>query len=158
MDNHRCSKRRARFIGVCIKWTAGIGALTKKLQSEWLDWFDHRTGPAPKEKLAPFKELLDRGQDPKRLSDPPLVLKEEQVRDLCILHDQLRNNFAHFASKGWSIELAGLPRIIGTAIDVTESLMLNQMQIRIHLEESQITHLQEVIEKIRREILNCRID
>ena len=51
---------------VCaLSGTAGIGALTKDLQSAWLAWFDTRKGPAPDEKLADFKTLLKWARDQK---------------------------------------------------------------------------------------------
>ena len=45
------------------------------------------------------------------------------MRDIEKLHGALRNNFAHFRPKGWSIERAGLKRIIGVALDVIEQIM-----------------------------------
>jgi hypothetical protein len=48
---------------------------------------------------------------------------QDKPGDILALHDQLRNNFAHFTPKGWSIEKAGLPRMIGAAFDATEALM-----------------------------------
>jgi hypothetical protein len=41
------------------------------------------------------------------------------------LNDEFRNRFSHFTPTGWSIEEAGLPRIVLTAIDAAEHLMLN---------------------------------
>ena len=122
---------------VCaLSGTAGIGALTKDLQSAWLAWFDTRKGPVPDEKLADFKTLLKWARDPKILS-PPLKLTTSQIRDLLKLHTHLRNNFTHFTPKGWSIEIAGLPRMVLAAIQTAEWLMLNQTQISIHLSGNQ---------------------
>jgi hypothetical protein len=51
------------------------------------------------------------------------VLTPDQHEYIGALHEQLRNNFAHFTPKGWSIEKAGLPRMIGAALDAAEVLM-----------------------------------
>jgi len=77
----------------------------------------------PEGRLANFKTLLVRCQDKKRMQDEPLVLTTAQLKDICKLHEEFRNNFAHFIPMGWSIEKVGLPRIIGAAIDCIEDLM-----------------------------------
>ena len=65
--------------------------------------------------MADFATLLKRAA---------IELSPEVAKDLNTLHG-LRNDFAHFTPKGWSIELAGLPRIIGAALQLVQELMQN---------------------------------
>jgi hypothetical protein len=89
---------------------------------KWIEADPATRGPYPEERLAPFLELLERCIAGTPIFDP-LVLTPDQHEYIRALHDQLRNNFAHFTPKGWSIEKAGLPRMIGAALDATEVLM-----------------------------------
>lgn len=131
---------------VCaLSGSAGIGAYQKRLQKSWLDWFDKRQGPPPPEKLEDFRMLLKWGCDPKRMSQAdsvPLALTTAQMRDLQRLHAYFRNNFSHFTPKGWSIQAAGLPRIVLTAIEAAEYLMLNSERARIHLSGNQLKRIE----------------
>lgn len=135
---------------VCaLSGTARIGAFTKNLQSAWLDWYDTRQGPAPDEKLADFKTLLKWSADANRMhGGKPLKLTAKQIRDLHKLHDHLRNDFSHFTPKGWSIEAAGLGRMILTAIEATEFFM-GQDRIRMHLSGNQIAHIEKNASAVR---------
>jgi hypothetical protein len=47
----------------------------------------------------------------------------QQLKQIRRLHQEFRNDFAHFVPKGWSIELAGLPAIIETALKLIEEAM-----------------------------------
>lgn len=131
---------------VCaLSGTAGTGALQKALQADWLNWFDNRQGQPPKERLASFGELLKWVCDADRMLDSggkSIELTAIQKRDLNKLHDNLRNEFSHFSPKGWCIEAAGLPRIIATAVDIAEGLMLQQPQIRMHLSGNQVRSIE----------------
>ncbi len=136
---------------VCVlSGTAGIGAFPEKLQSKWLEYFEKsRTDSSitpPPERLAPFKELLARASQQEHmhyLDGSPLVLTKEEVCDLHFLNDLLRNNFVHFTPGGWSIEGAGLPRIILTAIRVTTWIMLEHPACRLKLECRQASSLEK---------------
>ena len=101
-------------------------------------------GRWPKERLASFNDLVDRGCDPERMSylgGEALNLSESQRADLRKLNDELRNQFSHFKPMGWSIETAGLPRIILTAIDSAVHLMLNHPAARRHLSCAQVQQI-----------------
>jgi hypothetical protein len=78
-----------------------------------------------------------------------LKLTAAQKRDLQKLHDHFRNEFSHFSPKGWSIEAAGLGRIIGTAVDIAERLMLETPQIRGHLSGNQIRSIERHAATVR---------
>ena len=137
---------------VCkLSGTAEIGALRKDLQSAWLDWLDNRKGPPPETKLASFKTLLKWARSPKRRihsEDVPLKLSPAQTKDLHKLHD-FRNQFAHYAPLGWAIQKAGLPRIILTASETAEHLMLNYFHIRMHLSGNQIRRIEGAARAVR---------
>jgi len=102
---------------------AGVGMLDAKSARKTLEWYDTLRGTMPEGRLANFKTLLVRCQDKKRMQDEPLVLTTAQLKDICKLHEEFRNHFAHFVPMGWRIEKVGLPRIIGAAIDCIEDLM-----------------------------------
>lgn len=114
---------------VCaLSGTTGTGALDKKSAAEMLDFLQDGNpsqGSMPSEKLADFNELLKRARRAEAmqyLDGKPLDLTPAQTQDLKKLHD-LRNRLVHFTPKGWSIEMAGLPRIIGAAIEAATQLM-----------------------------------
>jgi hypothetical protein len=102
--------------------TAGISILEKDCAREMLQWFDHGEGERPKERLADFGTLLRRCRKARCMDGHPLKLSEAQTQDVSRLHREFRNEFAHFITKGWSIEKAGLSRIIRAAVDTTEML------------------------------------
>jgi hypothetical protein len=104
---------------VCVlAGTAGFEAMSPKSFKEWMEWYEgDRTEEAPDVWMADFELLL------KRCRKKALVLSSGQSRDVRRLHQEFRNNFAHFMPKTWSIEKAGLPRIILAAVAGVEMLM-----------------------------------
>ena len=99
----------------------GVSVLDKKSQRAVLKWHDARKGQRPKAKLADFLTLLDR-----YCKENPAIrqrITRQQVRDIRRLHTEFRNGFEHFQPEGWSIEKAGLPRIIRTALEGIELAM-----------------------------------
>ncbi len=116
--------------GACICLltnTAGTGALNGKSTERLLerlneDW--DGDAPWPDEFVAPFGELLKRLPDDLEIILPNSLELDAGfglVADMNRLR-YLRNNFLHFSPKSWLIELAGLPRIIGHAIDLSERI------------------------------------
>ena len=103
--------------------TSGVSVLEQQSARKMLDWIDMQEGEAPKARLAGFKTLLQRCQDSSRMQGEPLTLNKAQLKDVNKLHEEFRNSFSHFIPQGWSIEKAGLPRIIGTAVDCIAELM-----------------------------------
>jgi hypothetical protein len=108
--------------------TSGLSVLSDNSEKKWAKWLeesrDNPNLPKPKQELAHFDVLLKRCKA-KLLLD----LTAGQEADIKRLHDHFRNNFAHFTPKGWSIEKAGLPRIIGAALYAVENLM-SQARVR----------------------------
>ena len=98
--------------------TSGLSVLDKQSARGMREWFDKKIETPPNEKLAHFNTLLQRCCE-----SQPLALSKAQLKDIKRLHEQFRNSFTHFVPQGWSIEKAGLPRIVGAAVDVTERLM-----------------------------------
>lgn len=103
--------------------TSSVNVLADKSARKTIEWHDTREGTMPTQWLAEFETLLAGCQDKALMGDEPLALTEEQLKDVIWLHAEFRNNFSHFTPMGWSIEVAGLPRIISIAIDLIEYLM-----------------------------------
>ncbi len=109
---------------VCaLRDTSGVSILEKQCAREMLEWFDTQKGERPDERLANFATLLRRCRKASCMDGRPLKIGDAQIHDIKRLNRDFRNNFAHFIPKGWSIEKAGLPRIISAAVDATETLM-----------------------------------
>ena len=99
---------------VCaIADTTGTNVLSKKSGKTVLKWLEDTSKEFPGEYMADFETLLKRAL---------IELPPKDAKDIRKLHS-LRNDFAHFTPKGWSIELAGLPRIIEAALRLVERLM-----------------------------------
>lgn len=110
---------------VCLlTGTNSIGVLDKKSAKQVLQWHEDRSGSYPEERLASFNDLLNRCIT--RPIGKPLALSASELEDVERLHAILRNNFAHFQPKSWSIERAGLPRILNVALSVVEEIMLGE--------------------------------
>jgi hypothetical protein len=96
--------------------TDELGEASEKKVTEWQGREEH-----PTERMADFGALLQRcceGPDNERLSLTP-----QQSKDLNRLHSEFRNHFAHFLPTSWSIEKAGLPRILEAAVEGIAILM-----------------------------------
>lgn len=104
---------------VCVvSGTAGIGALSRQSADAWHSWYGgDRNAPMPYEHLADFATLL------KRARKKGFTVGVTQIKDIMRLHSDFRNNFSHFTPKSWSIEKAGLPRIVNTTLEAVEQLM-----------------------------------
>jgi hypothetical protein len=134
---------------VCaLSGTSDVGALDEKSIRETLEWLDTQQGQVPEERHAYFKTLVARCLHNSHMDGEPLVLNVAQLKDISRLHDHFRNNFSHFTPKSWSIEKAGLPRIIGTAIDCIEDLM-GKTQVLFKLTGNRKRRLSKNIKEIR---------
>jgi hypothetical protein len=125
--------------------TTGTSVLRKESAAAMLDFLEgHAEGKKmPKEQLENFMPLLRKCE-----VQLGLVLEEKQRKDITGLHREFRNSFIHFTPKGWGIEKAGLPRIIGAAMDAVEMLMaMDAMSVR--LEEFQSERLRSSLRDIR---------
>lgn len=120
--------------------TAGVSMLTKKSWREvwhWLDVESRKTPGAPKppERLASLKELFARVRDSDLLPAPhTLCASAGAVADIDKLN-RLRNDFIHFVPHGLSLELSGMPRIVGHAAEAIEHLAVAQPSFWHHLRQ-----------------------
>jgi len=133
--------------------STGTSVLENKSAKKMLEWLyaDQTTrGPYPEERLAPFGELLGRCVAGSSLFEP-LVLTPEQHKDIKRLHEHFRNDFAHFTPKGWSIERAGLPRIIRAALDAAEELM-HRYYVIGHMDDNQQKRLTDALATARKNL------
>ena len=77
----------------------------------------------PRLEVAPLPELLRRLPDDLRVQLPKEGYETRGTleHDLRLLHD-LRNQFVHFEPKDVALEIAGLARIVGRALDLTDRI------------------------------------
>jgi hypothetical protein len=123
---------------VCaIRDSSGTNVLKKRSAKAMLTWLDNPAGPPPQEHLDDFIPLLK-----KYRKKYPCRGTIQQLRQIHKLHSEFRNSFIHFVPGGWSIELAMLPAIIRTGLDLIEAAM-QQHQVAIHFEEAMQRRLQQ---------------
>ena len=135
---------------VCaLSGTDGTGALTPGSQSNVMQYLTKGTrGAEPF--MADFISLLERAADPALVRDGPALdhLSPDDHRDLVKLND-LRRGFSHFTPKGWSIETAGLPRIILIAAGCIERLLLKNNRALVHLDQEKQQKLTKALTIMR---------
>lgn len=132
-----------------LSGTAGIGALPKKLQQQWLIYYENRGAdvqPPADDRVITFGELLARACDTANCHDMQgtLVLTDGEKKDLLRLND-FRNDLAHVKPRGWSLEIAGLPRIFGAAAKAIRQLF-EMAPLRLHLEEDEVERAEKSID------------
>ena len=111
----------------------------------------------PDEWLADFNTLLQWIQDEDRVSGGVTWRPDDkQLKQLAMLH-KFRNTFSHYAPKSWSIEAAGLPNIVETALDGTEHLMLNADYIRIQITGNQKRAIEHSFQTARVGLAHMRV-
>jgi hypothetical protein len=102
--------------------------LKNRSARETLNWLETLEGGQPVQYLLEFPELLGKY----RKKYPCTAMTVQQLKDMKRFHKEFRNHFTHFVPQGWSIEIGGLPRIFGTALDLLEMAM-QQHQVEVHL-------------------------
>jgi hypothetical protein len=143
---------------VCtLSGTAGIGAYERRSQREWLAYFESSRGnrqpQPPKIRLADFMELVRRARHPEPMAEfgsGPIELTDAEFKDLQLLNS-LRRGLTHFDPCGWSIEIAGLPRIISAAAKVGRICLLGHPTNVLRLEPDQRVRISAALEDIDRE-------
>jgi len=106
-------------IVAAISGTDQLGALTKRAAREWLEAYENDRTDYPEPWLASFLELYERMKT--RTGFGASAETDKDIKRLV----EFRNDFMHFTPKGWSIELAGLPRILRNALSIVEHLGWN---------------------------------
>jgi hypothetical protein len=129
--------------------STGTSVLTKKSALSMLNFLqDHsERSDVPREELERFEPL------PKKCeTELGLAVDAKEREDILRLHSHFRNSFIHFTPKGWGIEKAGLPRIVGAAMNVLEMLMAMDV-MGVRLEESQAVRLRSSLAGIRSSLI-----
>ncbi|BAB51922.1 hypothetical protein [Mesorhizobium japonicum] len=130
-----------------LSGTAGIGALTERNQKQWLGHFNHTPGcqPPNQYRIVEFETLVDRAVDVANVHNMhgTLKLTEAESRDILRLNE-FRNDLAHVKPRGWSLEIAGLPRIFGAAANAMRQLF-DMAPLRLHLDDDQIQRADKAI-------------
>lgn len=99
----------------------GLLALRDKVAAKWLEAY-RNGGPYPAEKLDEFLNLYKKVKDENNFhvigAGPfsPSATHDNSFECL----NSFRNEFIHFTPKGWSLELAGLPRVCLDVLDLAE--------------------------------------
>jgi hypothetical protein len=101
----------------------GLLTLRPRIAEKWLKAYESG-GPFPAEKLDDFLNLYAKVKDANNfhtVGAGPFAPSATTDRSLKLLNE-IRNNFTHFTPKGWSLELAGLPRIALDALSLIHFL------------------------------------
>lgn len=124
-----------------LSGTNSLGALTDEQQKQWRRYHqDRRENPDAKPpedrfRIASFETLLSRAKS--NQAGNPLALTRCEESDLKQLND-LRNDLQHVKPTGWSLEIAGLPRILQSAAKTMHQLFKMDPLV-IHLDEDELT-------------------
>ena len=115
---------------------SSAGSLAMRARAQWsticVRWIDTAsTEQCRVEGKASFDSL--RGQRVARMSEARCGVKADKGPGCRFAHPGYAC-FVHFVSGGWSIELAMLPAIISSTLDLIEAAM-QQQQVAIHLKE-----------------------
>jgi hypothetical protein len=127
---------------VCaIADTTGTSVLSKTSAKQILEWLADTSKKYPGSFMADFKSLMERAA---------IKLPAQDAKDIDKLHG-MRNDFAHFVPKGWSIELAGLPRMISVALRLVEELMRSE-RVEYRLTGNKKQRVRDSIKSIRSDL------
>ena len=101
----------------------GLLTLRPHVAEKWLKAYENG-GPFPAEKLDDFLKLYAKVKDGNNFHTGGAgPFKPTSTADGSLeLLNELRNEFTHFTPKGWSLELAGLPRMCLDALVLVEFL------------------------------------
>jgi hypothetical protein len=117
----------------------------------WLD-VDSRKEPCPPkpdEKLASLRVLFARVRDSSILPAPDtLIASPKVVADIDMLN-RLRNDFIHFVPHGLSLELSGMPRIVGSVTDAIEHLAITHPTFWHHLRQTHRNRIAVALDDLR---------
>lgn len=110
-------------------------------------------------KLVGFVEAFRRIQDKDRMSGyvnaRPFVADTKHEEAAARLNTILRNNFAHFSPKGWSIEIPFIVEAVSPMLEVVEFLVLNSG--RLFMDEQQRNSVQSDIAQIQLFFNDCKV-
>lgn len=105
----------------------------------------------PKNRIVTFAEAFNRIQESARMSEyvgaKPFVADARHKEAATCLNATLRNKFAHFSPKGWSIQISFIIEAVSPLFEVIEFLVLNSG--RLFIDEQQRTCIQSDVARIR---------
>jgi hypothetical protein len=141
---------------VCtLSGTAGFGALKKQSRKEMLRWYEafrsDPNAPYPEDWLEAPLTLYGWAKDASRMGDlggSPLRTTAGQDDDVKFLNE-LRRDFMHFTPKSWSLEEAGLPRMVLNAADIVRQLLLQHPVNACRLDDDQKARVEGAIGRLR---------
>jgi hypothetical protein len=101
------------FMVLSLRHGNGLAALTEKSAAAWLAAYKANATTYPDEQLDSYLSLYKKVKSTEYgtiCGNQNFVPRGSQGLSIKRLNS-IRNNFVHFTPKGWSLELAGLPRI-----------------------------------------------
>ena len=104
----------------------GFGASKDVQVKKWYNWHDSgREGKEPVTQLATppdlFKWIADSSRNPGNEIWKPIEMTESRQSAFDQLHE-LRNPFTHFQPMLWSIEIAGLPKMVCELVEIIDEI------------------------------------
>jgi hypothetical protein len=126
------------FMVLSLRHGYGLAALTEKSAAAWLAAYEANATTYLEEKLDSYLCLYKKTKSTKYGtigSNQNFVPQGSQGRSVRKLN-RIRNDFIHFTPKGWSLELAGLPRICLDALALLSFLGWETSNILWHDEEA----------------------
>jgi hypothetical protein len=121
--------------------STGTNVLSKKSARAVLDWLEDSSKKYPGKFMADFRTLLKRAR---------IKFSTQERKDIRKLHG-FRNEFVHFTPKSWSVELLGLPRIVGAALRLVERLM-ERDQPTVRMSGNRKRRLEQNLRQIRKNL------
>ncbi len=112
------------------------------------------TAELPEGKLISIREALKRTKDPEwmpRSDCMPLVTSTDEDTALERVIGEFRNEFEHFRPKHWSIEVSGMPKIVGHVLRVIRFLALESRCVT-YADEDQMTRVGKALAIIEQRI------
>lgn len=138
------------FMVLALRGSNGLNVLTDKCAKEWMEAYERGDTAFPESRLASLLTLYKRiKSDRMRIythSRPfePTGTQEQSVKTL----NDRRNEVIHFAPKGWSLEVTGLPQIVEDCLGIVEFLAFHSANV-IWQDELLEAKARVLIEKVR---------
>lgn len=126
------------FMALSLRHGNGLAALTEESAAAWLAAYDANANSFPEEKLDSYLCLYKKIKSTKYGTiggNQTFIARGSQGGSIRKLN-RIRNEFIHFTPKGWSLQLAGLPRICLDAFSVVSYLGWETSNIHWHDEQA----------------------
>jgi hypothetical protein len=126
------------FMVLSLRHGNGLAALTEESAAAWLAAYEADAKSFPDEKLDSYLCLYKKIKSTKYGTiggNQPFVPRGSQGWSIRKLN-RIRNEFNHFTPKGWSLQLAGLPRICLDALSVVSYLGWETSNVHWHDEQA----------------------